>query len=86
VIMDDKVKIRCSGCKRVFREKARRIRDGVQLNCPDCYRLLTLSKETEDPFVRRALKAAKEIRAAHEAELAAKVYKGVASAPPRETP
>lgn len=62
-IMDDKVKIRCPACKRVFREKARRVRDGAQMNCPDCCRLITLSSETEDPFIRRALKTAKEIRA-----------------------
>jgi hypothetical protein len=55
------------------------------LNCPDCCKLITLSKETDDSFMRRALKAAKEIRAAKEAELVAKVYAGAASAPPRET-
>lgn len=85
MVIDDKVKIRCPGCKRVFREKAKRVRDGVQLNCPDCYKLLTLSKETEDPFMRRALKAAKEIRTAQEAELVKAVYTGAASTPPRET-
>jgi hypothetical protein len=55
------------------------------LNCPDCYKLLTLSKETDDPFMRRALKTAKDIRAAQEAELVKAVYEGAASAAPRET-
>jgi transposase-like protein len=84
--MDDRVKIRCPACKRVFREKAGRVRDGAQMNCPECCKLLTLSKETEDPFIRRALKTAREIRAAREAELVATVYTGAASAPTRETP
>jgi hypothetical protein len=85
VAIDERVKIRCPGCKLIFREKASRVRDAAQLNCPDCCKLITLSKETDDSFMRRALKAAKEIRAAKEAELVAKVYAGAASAPPRET-
>ena len=84
--MDDKVKIRCPACRQVFREKAGRVRDGFQVNCGNCNRLITLTKETEDPFVRRALKTAKEIRAAKDAELYAATYAGVASAPKREAP
>jgi hypothetical protein len=72
--MDDKVKIRCPACTRVFREKASRVRDGIQLNCPDCCKLLTLDKDTNDPHIRRALKLAKEIRAAAQAEVLEKVY------------
>ena len=72
--MDDKVKIRCPGCKQVFREKASRVRDGVQLNCPSCCKLLTLNRDTEDPYIRRAMKAAKEIRAAAQARIAEKIY------------
>jgi hypothetical protein len=86
VVIDDKVRIRCPGCKRIFREKAKRVRDGAQMNCPDCCKLVTVSKETEDPVMRRALKEAREIRAAQEAELVKTVYRGAASAPPRETP
>ena len=85
-MIDDKVKIRCPGCKCVFREKASRVRDGFQVNCSNCNKLITLTKETEDSFMRRALKTAREIRAAKEAELVARVYVGAASAPPRETP
>jgi hypothetical protein len=84
--MDDKVKIRCPACTRVFREKASRVRDGFQVNCQNCNRLITLSKETQDPFLRRALKAARDLRAAQDAELFAATYGGVASAPKRETP
>jgi len=65
----------------------RRIRCiALRTNCPDCGKLITLSKETDDSVMRRALKTAREIRAAKEAELVAKIYVGEASAPPRETP
>jgi len=84
--MDDKVKIRCPACRQVFGEKANRVRDGFQVNCANCNRLLTLTKETEDPFIRRALKTAREIRAAKDAELYAATYAGAASAPKREAP
>jgi len=85
VITDDRVKLRCK-CNRMFREKASRVRDGFQVNCPDCYRLLTLSKETQDPVMRRALKEAREIRQAQQDQIAKAVYIGEASAPKRETP
>jgi len=83
--MDDKVKIRCPACTRVFSEKASRIRDGAQVNCLNCNKLITLSKEAEDPFLRRALKAAREVRAAKEAAVFAATYSGAASAPKRES-
>jgi hypothetical protein len=84
MVVDDKVKIRCPGCTRVFREKASRCRDGFQINCPNCNKLISLSKETEDPFLRRALKTAKEMRAEAQDRIAAAIYKGVASAPTRD--
>lgn len=34
--MDDKVKIRCPACTRMFREKVSRVRDGFQVNCLNC--------------------------------------------------
>jgi predicted Zn finger-like uncharacterized protein len=84
--MDDKIKIRCPSCTRVFREKASRIRDGMQVNCLNCNKLITLTKETDDPFLRRALKTAREVRAAKDAALFAATYNGAASAPKREKP
>ena len=84
MVIDDKVKIRCPGCTRMFREKASRVRDGLQVNCLNCSKLITLTKETDDPFLRRALKTAREVRAAKEAALVEATYKGVASAPPRD--
>jgi hypothetical protein len=82
--MEDKIKIRCPACTRVFRERANRVRDGFQVNCRNCNKLITLSKETEDPFLRRALKTAREMRNAEQDRIAATVYRGTASAPPRD--
>lgn len=72
--MEDKVKIRCPGCSRVFREKCTRIRDGSQVNCLNCNKLITLNRDTEDPFIRRALKTARELRVAQEEAIAAAAY------------
>jgi hypothetical protein len=66
-VIDDKVKIRCPGCTRMFRERASRVRDGFQINCQNCSKLLTLNRDSEDPFIRRALRTAREVRAALEA-------------------
>lgn len=66
-MIDDKVRIRCPGCTKMFRERASRVRDGFQINCQNCSKLLTLNRDAEDPFIRRALKTAKDIRAALEA-------------------
>jgi len=82
--VEEKIKIRCPACTRVFREKANRIRDGFQVNCHNCNRLITLSKETEDPFLRRALRTAREMRSEAQDRIAAVIYKGTASAPKRE--
>jgi len=51
----------------MFRERASRVRDGFQVNCQNCSKLLTLNRDSEDPFIRRALRTAKEMRAALEA-------------------
>ncbi|TPQ36170.1 hypothetical protein C2U70_13260 [Bradyrhizobium guangdongense] len=69
--MDDKVRIRCPYCTRLFRHRAQRIRDGFQLNCEHCVRLITFTRDTEDPFMRRAMKAAQDTRLALEAKMTA---------------
>ena len=68
MMIDDKVRIKCPRCNGVFRDKAYKVRDSYQVNCPQCNRLLTLNRDSEDPFIRRALKTASEIRAALEAK------------------
>jgi hypothetical protein len=67
----------------VFRERANKVRDGVQVNCHNCNKLITLNRDTEDPFIRRALRTAKELRTAQEAAAFAATYSGTATAPRR---
>jgi Zn finger protein HypA/HybF involved in hydrogenase expression len=38
-MIDEKVKIKCTKCSQVFRERAQKIRNGFQTNCPHCNRL-----------------------------------------------
>lgn len=71
--MDDKVKVRCPFCTKLFNERAQKVRDGHQVDCRHCVRLVTFTKDTEDPFMRRALKAAREVRAVIDAEKLARL-------------
>ena len=41
MMIEEKVKIKCSKCTSIFRERATRLRNGHQLNCPQCNRLIT---------------------------------------------
>ncbi len=63
-MIDDKVKIKCTKCSMMFRERAQRIRNGFQMQCPNCFKLLTFDSSSEDPNIRRALKLAREARPA----------------------
>lgn len=65
---EDKIRIRCTKCTAVFRERERRIRNGFQLNCPQCNRLITFDTSSDDPNVRKAFQAAKLLRQALEVE------------------
>ena len=66
-MIDEKVRIKCTKCTQVFRERAQRIRDGFQTNCQHCNRLITFDTTSEDKNIRRALMSAKEVRMAIEA-------------------
>jgi hypothetical protein len=65
-MIDDKVKIKCSKCSMMFRERAQRIRNGFQKQCPHCLKLITFDTSSEDNNIRRALKSARELRQALE--------------------
>jgi hypothetical protein len=60
--IDDKVKIKCSKCSMIFRERAQRIRSGFQMQCPHCLKMLTFDSDSEDINIRRVLSAARELR------------------------
>lgn len=66
-MIEEKVKIKCTKCSQVFRERAQRIRNGFQTNCQHCNRLITFDSTSEDKNIRRALMSAKEIRMTLEA-------------------
>jgi predicted nucleic acid-binding Zn-ribbon protein len=66
-MIEEKVKIKCTKCSQVFRERAQRIRNGFQTNCQHCNRLITFDSTSEDRNIRRALMSAKEIRMTLEA-------------------
>jgi hypothetical protein len=65
-MIDDKVKIKCSKCSMIFRERAQRVRNGFQKQCPHCLKLITFDSSSEDNNIRRALKSARELRQAHD--------------------
>ena len=65
-MIDDKVKIKCSKCSMMFRERARMVRNGFQKQCPHCLKLITFDSSAEDNNIRRALKSARELRHALE--------------------
>lgn len=67
-MIDEKVKIRCPKCVQVFRERAQKVRDGFQTNCPHCNRMITFDGNSEDRNIRRALLSAKEARRAVDAQ------------------
>jgi hypothetical protein len=67
-MIDDKVKIKCSKCSMMFRERAQRVRPGFQKQCPHCFKLITFDSGSEDNNIRRALKNAREMRIAVEAD------------------
>jgi DNA-directed RNA polymerase subunit RPC12/RpoP len=61
-MIDDKVKIKCSKCSKMFRERAQRIRNDYQMQCPHCSKLITFDSSSEDNNIRRALRSARELR------------------------
>jgi predicted nucleic acid-binding Zn-ribbon protein len=65
-MIDEKVRIKCTKCSQVFRERAQKLRNGFQTNCQHCNRLITFDISSEDKNIRRALKSAKEVRMALE--------------------
>jgi predicted nucleic acid-binding Zn-ribbon protein len=65
-MIDEKVKIKCTKCSQIFRERAQKVRAGFQTNCPHCNRLITFDGSSEDRNIRKALMNAKQVRLAIE--------------------
>jgi hypothetical protein len=68
--MTDRIKIVCSHCRKSFNERAQRLRQGFQTQCLHCMKLITFDSSSEDPNIRRPLKAARDFRMAAEDALA----------------
>jgi DNA-directed RNA polymerase subunit RPC12/RpoP len=67
--MTDRIRIVCSNCRKTFGERAQRLKQGYQTQCPNCMRLITFDSSSEDPNIRRPLKAARDCRIAAEETL-----------------
>jgi DNA-directed RNA polymerase subunit RPC12/RpoP len=80
--MTDRIKILCSNCGKPFGERAQRLRNGYQVQCPNCMKLITFDSSSEDPNIRRPLKAARDFRIA--AEEAIVLARMAAQAPKRD--
>jgi DNA-directed RNA polymerase subunit RPC12/RpoP len=72
-MIEEKIKIKCSKCSMIFRERAQNLRNGFQTNCQHCNRLITFDTSSEDRNIRRALMSAKEVRIALDSQLRAKI-------------
>lgn len=81
--MTDRIKIVCPNCRRIFHERAQRLKPGYQTQCLHCMRLITFDSGSEDPNIRRPLKAAREFRIAAEDAL---VRAQMAAQAPRRDP
>ena len=71
--MDDKIKIKCTHCSRMFRERAQKIRDGFQTNCPCCNRAVTFDAASDDVNIQRAFRSARDVRTTQELTLKRKL-------------
>jgi DNA-directed RNA polymerase subunit RPC12/RpoP len=72
--MPDRIMILCSKCRKPFGERAARLRNGYQVQCPNCMMLITFDSSSEDPNTGRPLKAARDFRiAAEEATALARI-------------
>jgi hypothetical protein len=67
--MTGRVKILCRRCRKPFTERANRLRNSYQVQYPSCTTLITFDSGSEDPNIRRPLKAARDIRIAAETAL-----------------
>ena len=60
--MDDSVQIRCTRCKGVFRDRARRVQPGYSRQCPNCEVIIFFEETSADKAVQTALLEARRLR------------------------
>ena len=50
-MIEEKIKIKCSKCSMIFRERAQNLRNGFQTNCQHCNRLITFDTNSEEILI-----------------------------------
>ena len=81
--MDDSVQVRCTRCKSVFRERARRLQNGYTRQCPTCEVVLFFEEDFPNQDIKRAMRTARAIRKQLRDEEAAQIMTAAASPSPR---
>ncbi|NEU94778.1 hypothetical protein FNJ47_02785 [Bradyrhizobium sp. UFLA 03-164] len=60
--MEDSVQVRCTRCKNVFRDRAKRLQNGYSRQCPSCETVLFFDEDSHDPNIKRAMRTARRAR------------------------
>ncbi|VIO74251.1 hypothetical protein [Bradyrhizobium ivorense] len=60
--MEDSVQIRCTRCKNVFRDRAKRLQSGYSRQCPSCEVVLFFDEDSPNPHIKKAMRAARRLR------------------------
>lgn len=56
------VQIQCTRCKNVFHDRAGRLQDGYSRQCPSCEVVLFFAEDSQHPFIKRAMRNARQVR------------------------
>lgn len=56
------VQIQCTRCKTMFRDLAERLQDGYSRQCPCCEVVLFFAEDSQHPFIKRAMRDARQVR------------------------
>ncbi len=60
--MDDSIQVRCTRCRNVFRDRARRVQPGYSRQCPGCEVIIFFEESSSDKNVQKSLLAARRLR------------------------
>jgi len=56
------VQIQYTRCRDVFRDRAGRWQDGYSRQCPSCEVVLCFAEDSQHPFIKRAMRNARQVR------------------------
>ncbi len=60
--MLDSVQVKCTRCRNVFRDRARRLQNGFSRQCPCCEVVLFFDEDSHDPNIKKAMRTARRAR------------------------